>query len=114
MPNDNEMRQPIMGGDEDLQSSIDTTMAGPNQGFYQTTLISALKQSIGYFVICEFSIGTGQLVEKSGYLEIVGNNSLVINNPQRNTYTICDLYAVKFVTVFERDPIASQMQTSPQ
>ena len=66
---------------------------------YRDSLLEALNDSLGYYVVCEFIIGTSGLTEKSGILYNVGRNSLVLQDPRRDIYTICDLYSLKFVTV---------------
>lgn len=66
---------------------------------YRDSLLEALNDSLGYYVICEFIIGTSGLTEKAGILYNVGRNSLVLQDPRRDVYTICDLYSLKFVTV---------------
>ncbi len=68
---------------------------------FQDSLLDALQRSIGYLVLCEFTIGTGNLQQKRGILYNVGRNSLVLQDPRRQLYTVCDLYSLKFMTVYD-------------
>ena len=68
--------------------------------FYAESFLGVLEKSIGYWISCEFLIGTNNLVEKSGILYAAGINFLTLYNPDNDRYTICDFYALKFVTVF--------------
>lgn len=71
----------------------------PTSAFYADSFSDVLMRSVGYYVTCEFLIGTAGLEQKSGYLYAAGVNFLTLHNPENNQYTVCDLYSVKFVTV---------------
>lgn len=60
---------------------------------YLTTLI-------GKFIRAEFIIGTNTLVDRSGVLVNVGVNFFVLRDTNFNNNIMCDLYSVKFVTVY--------------
>ncbi len=62
-----------------------------------------LAENLGIFVDVDFLIGTGTLVTKQGILYSVGISFLVLYDPNNGTYTLCDLYAVKFVTFYNPD-----------
>ncbi|MGE4354331.1 MAG: hypothetical protein AB7D36_09630 [Oscillospiraceae bacterium] len=59
--------------------------------YYLTTLI-------GKNVRAEFIIGNNQYVDKTGIMHEVGINYFVLHDVNSNTYIMCDLYSVKFVT----------------
>lgn len=80
----------------------------PTSAFYADSFSDVLMRSIGYYVTCEFLIGTGGLEQKSGYLYAAGVNFLTLHDVAQNRYTVCDLYSVKFVTVY-----ADQMIDTP-
>lgn len=71
----------------------------PTSAFYADSFSDVLMRSIGYYVTCEFLIGTAGLEQKSGYLYAAGVNFLTLHNVENNQYTVCDLYSVKFVTI---------------
>ena len=53
-------------------------------------------------VICEYLIGSSNLVTKSGVLFAVADKYFVLFHPNNNTYTVCDIYSVKFITFINR------------
>ncbi len=65
------------------------------------TIQAALKPNIGRFVVVEFLIGTSNTVTKSGVLYEVGLNYIVLYDEAEGSYTVCDFYAIKFITFFE-------------
>lgn len=66
-----------------------------NQGFLQ----AYLNKLIGKFVRIEFLIGTTTLTDRSGIIEEVGVNYIVLRDPA-GSRIVGDLYSIKFVTVF--------------
>ena len=84
---------PLAGGMESAPQS-----AG-REPFYNS-FSEVLAQSIGYFAVCEFLIGTGGLVEKYGILFAAGTNFVTLYNREDDSYTTCDLYSLKFVTFY--------------
>lgn len=68
--------------------------------YYYESFSEVLAQSIGYFADCEFLIGTGGLVEKYGILFAAGTNFVTLYDRDNDSYTTCDLYALKFVTFY--------------
>ena len=96
-----------MPGQDELSEIMHEGSMGPNstppqnaEEFYTESFTEVLVRSIGYFVVCEFLIGTGGLVEKSGILYAAGNNFITLYDRESDSYTICDFYALKFVTVY--------------
>lgn len=59
-----------------------------------------LQTSIGYYVSCEFLIGTQILETRDGILAKVGTNFLTLYQPNLERYIVCDLYALKFITIY--------------
>lgn len=68
--------------------------------YYTESLSEVLVRSIGYFAVCEFLIGSGGLVEKYGVLFAAGNNFVTLYDRENDSYTTCDLYSLKFVTIY--------------
>lgn len=61
-----------------------------------------LKQQIGKRVKIEFLIGTNMLVDREGTLLDVGISYLVIREVDTNNLVMCDMYSIKFVTIYQR------------
>lgn len=57
-----------------------------------------LASNIGKSVRAEFIVGSNQYVDKTGILSAVGINYFVLQDVNSRTYTMCDLYSVRFVT----------------
>lgn len=57
-----------------------------------------LSSQIGQYVVVEFLIGTQNIVYREGFLYSVGISYIILYDNQTEQYTICDLYAIKFVT----------------
>lgn len=66
----------------------------------QDNIISILKNNLGYYVVCDFLIGTTGLETKEGILYSSGVNFLTLYHPQNETYTVCDIYSLKFITFY--------------
>ncbi len=80
-----------------------------NQETYQQTLADLM----GYYVICELLIGVERLVLRQGFLIDVGESFFTLYDTDTLSYTICDLYSVKFITYFNdgRRPTTEQFET---
>ena len=61
-----------------------------------------LAQELGYYVECEFLIGTQNIVRRSGILYLVGVSYLVLYDDVNGYYTVCDFYSLKFITYHNR------------
>lgn len=59
-----------------------------------------LRRNLGKRVRIEFLIGTNILTDRVGILEEVGISYVVIRD-QAGSRTVCDLYSIKFVTIFD-------------
>jgi len=53
----------------------------------------------GEFCVCEFLVGSNTLVTKQGIMYNVGLSYFTLYNISDNEYIICDIYAVKFITL---------------
>ena len=69
-----------------------------NTTAYRGSMQSILAQNVGQRVIVDFLIGTTNMVRKEGILYAVGVSYLTLYNPRDETYVVCDLYAIQFVT----------------
>ncbi len=70
-------------------------------GESQTMMLGEqLQTSIGYYVSCEFLIGTQMIETRDGILAKVGTNFLTLYQPNLDRYIVCDLYALKFITIY--------------
>ncbi len=78
----------------------------------QDTFAEILSANIGAYVLIQFLIGTTSLVDKEGYLYAVGQNFVTIYEPLDDRYVVCDLYAVKFVSIFNSLPAGSGARTN--
>lgn len=68
--------------------------------FYTESFSEVLVKNIGSFVVCEFLIGNDGLVEKYGILFAAGNNFITLYDREYDNYTVCDFYALKFLTIY--------------
>lgn len=73
-----------------------------NENPYIGSIQQVLAMNKGEAVICEFLIGASNLVTKSGILYAVADKYFVLFHPNNNTYTVCDIYSVKFITFINR------------
>lgn len=63
-----------------------------------------LKTQIGKYMIIDFIIGTQIAVDKAGILTTVGVDYLILQDVRAPIQKVCDLYSVKFITIFEDGP----------
>ena len=68
--------------------------------WYTESFAEVLEKSIGYLVTCEFLIGSNNLVERSGILYAAGMNFVTLQEPENDRYMVCDMYSLKFVTIY--------------
>jgi hypothetical protein len=67
----------------------------PTEGSVQEVLF----RCVGRHVTAEFLVGTDTMVSKSGILYEVGMSYITLYDEGAGAYTICDFYAIKFVTL---------------
>ena len=75
----------------------ETHMAPNSETAYQASLRSLLDRNVGYFVVATFLVGSNQPVTWQGILHSVGNDYVVIYQPDYERYISGDLYSLKFV-----------------
>jgi len=78
----------------------------------QDTYAEILQSNIGAYVLVQFLIGSTSIVEKEGYLYASGVNFVTIYEPLDDRYVVCDLYSVKFVTIYNTPPIGNTFRTT--
>ena len=103
-------RLPFSGSHEVRDSSDDVFDPPPvMQVPYDTdNILSILKNNLGYYVVCDFLIGTGSLDTREGILYSSGVNYLTLYHPQNETYTVCDIYSLKFITFYNTRTVPPQ------
>lgn len=70
-----------------------------------------LQTAIGYYVSCEFLIGTQMVETRDGILAKVGTNFLTLYQPNLDRYIVCDLYALKFITIYNSTEVPNLPRT---
>lgn len=63
-------------------------------------LAEELQSAIGYYVSCDFLIGTQIIETRDGILAKVGTNFLTLYQPDLDRYIVCDFYSLKFITIY--------------
>ena len=94
----------------------------PEEDFNTETMQGSMQQilsdNLGQFVVCEFLIGTAEMVRKEGILYSVGRSFVVLYEEINMNYVVCDIFSIKFVTFYlpgRRPRIAPRgSQPSPQ
>ncbi|MBO5231348.1 MAG: hypothetical protein J6B88_01875 [Clostridia bacterium] len=100
------------GGGNRLNSSNPTgSPSGSGNGFsvpsgigydaYQGSIQQIMRDNIGEYMDVEFLIGTSGLTTRSGQLTNVGVSYIVLYDRSKDRYMICDLYSIKFVTIYD-------------
>jgi len=99
-----------------LNGRMNFSQTAPRNDFHEQGTIAQnqvlmlgeqLQTAIGYYVSCEFLIGTQILETREGILAKVGTNFLTLYQPNLERYIICDLYAVKFITIYNSTTVPS-------
>lgn len=68
---------------------------------YRGSLQQMLSQNLGELVRCDFLIGSSQVVSKAGVLYAVNEKYLILYQEYNETYVVCDIFNLKFVTFFD-------------
>ena len=90
------------------QNDFDELDGAPSAQQSQVMMLGEqLQSSIGYYVSCEFLIGTQILETRDGILAKVGTNFLTLYQPNLERYIVCDLYALKFITIYNSTTVPS-------
>ena len=72
---------------------------------YQGSLRNLLARNLGYYVVAIFQVGTQSTVSVPGILFSIGNDYIVIYQPEEDRYVMGDLYALKFVEFHESQSV---------
>lgn len=68
-------------------------------------LTEQLQTAVGYYVSCDFLIGTQIIETRDGILAKVGTNFLTLYQPDLERYIVCDLYALKFISIYNTSSV---------
>ena len=66
-----------------------------------SSIRGVLARNLGYYVVASFLMGTQQAIQWEGILASVGNDYLVIYQPDQNRFVSGDIYSLKFVEFHE-------------
>lgn len=100
------VRDPINGDQNDL----DNVIAGPG---YTGSMQQILSQNTGNRVMIDFLVGTSNIVRKEGILYLVGVSYVVLYDNRADTYTVCNLYSIEFVTFLTPDGNVRSASSAP-
>ncbi|MDD2956839.1 MAG: hypothetical protein PHD67_11115 [Oscillospiraceae bacterium] len=64
---------------------------------FQGSMKGLLSQNVGHYIVATFLVGTQSPVSWEGFLHEVGNDYLVIFQPDQGRYITGDFYSLKFV-----------------
>jgi hypothetical protein len=67
-----------------------------------------LKGQIGKYIRVSFLLGTNTFQDRGGTLQEVGISFIVLKETSTNNLIMCDIYSIKFVTVFANQTIKCQ------
>ena len=75
----------------------------PEENFNTPAMQGSLQQfladNLGEYVVVEFLIGTNAITRKQGVLYAVGRSVLTLYEETSQTFVVCDMFSVKFVTL---------------
>ena len=71
------------------------------RGVTNSSIRGLLARNLGYYVVASFLMGTQQAIQWEGILASVGNDYLVIYQPDQNRFVSGDIYSLKFVEFHE-------------
>ena len=97
---------PGTAGDTALNSSGNggSLVVPPEENFNTPAMQGSLQQfladNLGEYVVVEFLIGTNALTRKQGVLYSVGRSVLTLYEETSQTFVVCDIFSVKFVTFY--------------
>lgn len=76
----------------------------PEENFNTPAMQGSLQQfladNLGEYVVVEFLIGTNAITRKQGVLYAVGRSVLTLYEETSQTFVVCDMFSVKFVTFY--------------
>lgn len=66
----------------------------------QGSMQQFLSENLGEYVVVEFLVGTQTMEQKEGILYSVGRSVMTLYEELSQTFVVCDVFAVKFVTFY--------------
>ena len=101
-----ELQHPSRGGLDFSTGLTREALESPmtTQEAYQGSIKGLLGQNLGHYVVATFLVGTQNPISWEGILHSIGNNYLVIFQPDQGRYITGDLYALKFVEFSDSAP----------
>ena len=102
--NIDDTRQTTMPGTSTTNQDFEIAPGSPivNNPLYNQGWLST---QIGKYIKVEFLIGTSMLIDREGVLKEVGISFIVIQEAGTNDMLMCDIYSIKFVRVFDPQPV---------
>ncbi len=98
MNNNPNYKKMYLNNDVNITQNVER---GTSPLFSTDYIQGVMRLALGYYIICEFLIGTQEMVTRRGYLVASGINIFTLYDPESNIYTVCDMYSVKFVNITE-------------
>ena len=90
------------------QESMDTLENPSNlHEVTDSSVKGLLARNLGYYIVASFLMGTQQAIQWEGILASVGNDYLVIYQPDQNRYVSGDIYSLKFVEFHESQNVCT-------
>lgn len=71
-----------------------------NEEVYQTSIKALIQKNLGFYVVATFLVGTQSPVSWEGILYSVGNDFVVLYQPDMDRYVTADLYSLKFMEFY--------------
>jgi len=88
--------------DEQPQDTSQNVVIPPTVSIIDNPLYNQgwLKRQIGKYIKVDFLLGTSTFQDRVGILQDVGISFIVLKDVNTNDLTMCDIYSIKFVTVY--------------
>ena len=64
------------------------------------SLQQILSDNLGAYVSCEFLVGLQAMIKKEGILYSVGRSYLTLYEETTQTFMVCDIFSLKFITFY--------------
>ena len=92
------------GGAMTSSDNSGSLVVPPEENFNTPAMRGSLQQfladNLGEYVVVEFLIGTNALTRKQGVLYAVGRSVVTLYEETSQTFVVCDIFSVKFVTFY--------------
>lgn len=92
------------GGAMNNTDNSGSLVVPPEENFDTPAMQGSLQQfladNLGEYVVVEFLIGTNAITRKQGVLYAVGRSVLTLYEETSQTFVVCDMFSVKFVTFY--------------